>query len=62
MTEANTPDHNDEKPTVKGPNWDDPAVAVGNAPPMSSWPLAISLLAWAGGIVFLVAMAMDRLG
>jgi len=62
MTEADKRESNHESPAKSGPDWTDPTVAVGNAPPMPGWPLAIALLAWAGGIVFLLVMMTERLG
>lgn len=62
MTDADKREHGDEKPAGSGPDWKDPTVAIGNAPPMPGWPLAVSLMAWAGGVIFLLAMAAERLG
>ena len=61
MTEITENDSRDENDAQSGPNWEDPSVAVGNAPPMAGWPLVVSILAWAGGIVFLLMMMAERL-
>lgn len=39
-------------------DWADPAVPIGNAPPMSSWRVYLLLAVWAGWVVFLLAMAV----
>ena len=41
-------------------NWDDPSVPVGNAPPMSRWPLVVTTIVWLAWIVFLIAMLVSR--
>jgi len=51
-----------ERPAKSGPNWEDPSVAVGNAPPMSVWPPVVAIIAWLSGIAFLLKMMMERLG
>ena len=40
----------------RGVDWNDPAVPVGNAPPMPRWPLAVLAVAWLGWAVFLAVM------
>ena len=40
--------------------WEDPAIPVGNAPPLPKWPLAITTIAWVVWIVFLFMMMMSR--
>ena len=40
----------------RGVDWNDPAVPVGNAPPMPRWPLAVLGVAWLGWLVFLAVM------
>lgn len=58
-TMSDTNECDDSKRT--GVNWNDPAVAMGNAPPMPGWPLVVSILAWLGGILFLLVMMVERL-
>lgn len=43
------------------PNWNDPNVPTGDAPPLPSWPLLFSVLAWVGWLVFLLVMMVMRL-
>ncbi len=45
-----------KEPEKQGVDWNDPAVPVGNAPPMSRWPLAVLGVAWLGWLVFLAVM------
>lgn len=42
---------------VKAPgiDWNDPLVAVGDAPPVSHWPLVVSSMCWLAWVAFLVA-------
>ncbi len=61
MTEMTEHNSHEENNPQSGPNWEDPSVAVGNAPPMAGWPLVVSVLVWAGGIVFLMVMMAERL-
>lgn len=42
------------------PDWADPKVPAGNAPPLPGWPLYLSAAAFAAWLLFLVAMAFVR--
>lgn len=44
--------------TNGSPDWSDPSVPCGNAPPLPRWPLWIAALVWVGWIGFLIAMAV----
>jgi hypothetical protein len=61
MTEITDHDAHDENSLRPSPDWEDPNIPVGNAPPMPAWPLAVSLIAWTGGVVFLLVMMAERL-
>ncbi len=39
-------------------DWADPNVAVGNAPPLPRWPLAVATVAWLAWVVFLAIMML----
>lgn len=47
---------NEQSPPPKI-DWNDPSVPIGNAPPMSRWPIVAWALAFAGWVVFLAVMA-----
>lgn len=51
-----------ESSLVASDAWNDPAIAVGDAPALSNWPMMLSLLAWAVWVIFLAVMAFSRLG
>jgi len=57
-------DQNRSETPVKqsGPDWEDPSIPVGNAPPMPGWPLVAAIVAWTGGIIFLLVMMSERIG
>ena len=55
--DMSTENENQKKSRV---NWDDPSVPVGNAPPMSRWPLVVTAIAWLAWVVFLIAMLVSR--
>lgn len=38
-----------------GIDWNDPQVPVGDAPPVSHWPLVVSAVCWFAWVAFLVA-------
>lgn len=42
-------------------DWDNPNTLAGDAPPMPRWPLMLSIVVYAGWLVFLVVMAYMRL-
>jgi hypothetical protein len=41
--------------------WLDLDIPAGDSPPMPRWPLIVSILAWCGWMIFLVAMMIQRL-
>lgn len=59
MTQPATPTTTDAAAHTK-PNWDDPNVPAGNAPPLPRWPLIASAVVFALWVVFLIAMAIVR--
>lgn len=40
-------------------NWEDPAVPMGDSPPIPKWPLALVTTAWIGWVIFLFIMMLD---
>ena len=48
-----------QKPRI---DWEDPAVPIGDAPPLPRWPLYLTGALWAGSIVFLFVMLLSRTG
>jgi hypothetical protein len=40
------------------PDWNDPTVPCGNAPPLPLWPMWLAALMWVGWIGFLIAMVL----
>jgi hypothetical protein len=42
------------------PNWNDPTIPAGNAPPLPRWRLVAAAVAFGLWLVFLVAMALLR--
>lgn len=44
-----------------GPNWSDPNIPAGNAPPMPAWRLLLAAAAFGLWLVFLIAMALVRI-
>ncbi len=47
---------------ARGIDWSDPSIPVGDAPPMSVTPLALSWVVWLVWLVFLVTMAVSHDG
>lgn len=39
-------------------NWEDPAVPVGNSPPIPKWPLAVITAAWLVWVLVLFVMML----
>lgn len=44
-----------DKPRI---DWEDPAVPIGDSPPLARWPLAVSTLGWMAWVVFLATMLL----
>lgn len=50
--------HDDIKSRHGSPDWSDPSIPCGNAPPLPWWPVGLAALVWVGWIGFLIAMVM----
>ncbi|NOX59754.1 MAG: hypothetical protein GXP29_12990 [Planctomycetes bacterium] len=55
---AQTTDEPQREPRI---DWDNPDTLAGDAPPMSRVPLILSIVVYAGWLVFLVSMAYMRI-
>lgn len=67
MTDAQDQTPNTDTGVQSGPegksriDWDNPDTLAGDAPPMPRWPLMMSIVVYAGWLVFLVVMAYMRI-
>lgn len=47
--------------STAGPNWNDPNVPAGDAPPLPRWPLLVASATWSAWMAFLLVMMVMRL-
>ena len=50
----------DDSTKQSGANWNDPAVPIGDAPPLPRWPVVAAGLVWLLWIGFLVVIMLSR--
>lgn len=47
--------------STAGPNWNDPNIPAGDAPPLPRWPLLVAGATWSAWMAFLLVMMVMRL-